>query len=48
MIEGLIVLVVISAVAGPLAVYRICIGSYPCLNADNIDNRNNNVVVAEG
>ena len=48
MIEGLIVLVVISAVGGPLAVYRMCTGNYPCLNTDNIDTRNTNVVVAEG
>ena len=45
MIEGLIVLVVISALGGPVAVYKICTGRYPCVNFDNIDKRNATVAI---
>jgi hypothetical protein len=48
MIEALIVLTVIGALGGPVAVYKICMGRYPCLNLDNINNRNTNVVAIEG
>lgn len=45
MIEGLIVLVVVSALGVPVAIYKMCTGNYPCVNLSNIDNRNSTVAI---